>query len=196
MIENTSKRDPLLHYIGAESDGITGYITGMEAAGQRQVVTSTKLPTEGSEGLVALGFTLGEVDPRDPLFREVTLPPGWSKQATDHSMHSDVVDQHGRARVGVFYKAAFYDRRADCHVIGLHAYLWSVADGEPLVLDDVWATRDAVAATLRKMIAKEDEQVTFWQERGRTESVAQHEKSRARYQKILDGLPTVGGESA
>lgn len=115
-IEDTSRRHPLLHVAGA-LDGSAQYIAELEQAGQAQVVASTKLPTKGSEALAGLGFVLGDVDPRDPLFREVTLPPGWSKQGSDHAMASYVVDEIGRRRVEVFYKAAFYDRCADCRVL-------------------------------------------------------------------------------
>ena len=48
----------------------------------------------------------------DDLFERVEFPPGWSMRPTDHSMWSDVVDETGRVRLQVFYKAAFYDRDA------------------------------------------------------------------------------------
>src|SRR6185436_8068032 len=35
------------------------------------------------------------------------------KIATDHSMYTDLVDDKGRVRASIFYKAAFYDRKAD-----------------------------------------------------------------------------------
>ena len=50
----------------------------------------------------------------DDLFVEVTLPAGWKKEATDHSMWSKLVDDKGRERASIFYKAAFYDR--DAHI--------------------------------------------------------------------------------
>lgn len=144
MIENTADRDPALHMLGLLG-GSDAYITGMEAAGQRQVVASSKRPTEGSDALADLGFTLGEIDPADPLFRDVTLPEGWSKQGSDHDMWSYVVDQHGRRRVGVFYKAAYYDRRADCHVESVGQYLsYTSYEGGAFVLDDEWCTKAAV----------------------------------------------------
>lgn len=115
MIENTSDRDPLLHLMGA-LDGSDSYITGMEAAGQRQLVESEALPTQINGGTLkdfeALGFTFGDPDPRDPLFRPATLPAGWKKVRTDHSMWSKIVDDEGRERARIFYKAAFYDRDA------------------------------------------------------------------------------------
>lgn len=103
--EDTSQRDPLLHVLGAMGDGTSSYIEGMEAAGQRQLVASTVLPIEGSEhqALIDLGFEFG--DPVDDLFREATLPEGWSKQGSDHDMWSYIVDADGQRRVSVFYKA-------------------------------------------------------------------------------------------
>lgn len=192
MIENTAKREPALHLLGALSEGSDGYIGGMEAAGQRQLVHSDQVPTEGSDALAELGFTLGDVVAGDPLFRHVTLPEDWTKQGTDHAMHSQILDPLGRKRVGIFYKAAFYDRRADCHVIGLHAYLWDVAAGRaPLLLDDEWATKDSVVAMLRKMISQETERINEWTERlvGQ-EFIDRHTATRASYQLVLDSLAT------
>lgn len=48
----------------------------------------------------------------DSLFREVELPPGWRKVPTEHYMHTNLVDDLGRKRAGIFYKPEFYDRRA------------------------------------------------------------------------------------
>lgn len=152
-IENTSARDPLLQFAGLLG-GTDRYITEMESAGQRQLVNSTQLPTEMNSGtdddLRAMGFELGDPNDGDPMFRNVTLPDGWSKQATDHAMWSKVVDEHGRARLKVFYKAAFYDRRAFINVQAPVGYMWDVIGGEPLVLDDTWATRDALRAEAEK----------------------------------------------
>lgn len=99
MIENTSARDPLIHFAGALSDGTSRYVTDMEAAGQQQLVASTQIPTRGSDDLAALGFELGDVDPSDPMFRDATLPAGWKKQGSDHAMWSYIVDSLGRRRV-------------------------------------------------------------------------------------------------
>jgi hypothetical protein len=116
MIENTGQRDDMLHLLGAMSDGASGYITGMEADGQRQLVNSDRLPTQVSFGsdadFEALGFVFGEPDRNDPLFRSATLPDGWKREGSDHSMWSYIVDEQGRRRVSIFYKAAFYDRDA------------------------------------------------------------------------------------
>lgn len=91
-----------------------------EERGQRQLCASTQLPVRGSEGEVwaKMGVTFGPVVERE-LFRDATLPPGWSKQASpDHHMYSHLIDDKGRRRAQIFYKAAFYDRDANMHAIG------------------------------------------------------------------------------
>jgi hypothetical protein len=131
-VENTQERDPMLHLLGAMSDGPSNYITDMEAAGQQQLVNSDQLPTEAPwAALEKLGFKRGKPVEGDPLFTHCDLPEGWRRQGTDHAMHSNVIDERGVERVGVFYKAAFYDRRADAHLINVYG------DG-PVKLPDVW----------------------------------------------------------
>lgn len=92
-----------------------GGIEAQEAAGQAMLCAAAQLPKEmhgcTREQLEAIGFKFGA--DVDNLFVSCTLPPGWKKQATDHSMHSNLLDDKGRVRAGIFYKAAFYDRRAD-----------------------------------------------------------------------------------
>lgn len=114
-IENTSKRDPHEQFLGAFIEG-DHYIENMEAAGQRQVVESDVIPTEllrcTDDDLTALGFTLGDPVEDDPLFRHATLPEGWCREGSDHDMWSYIVDGEGKRRVAIFYKAAFYDRKA------------------------------------------------------------------------------------
>jgi len=97
--------------------GTPGAIEASEALGQIELVSNAKLPTEMNVGREAVteatGIQFGDM--ADDLFVNVTLPEGWLKRATDHSMHSELVDDRGRVRAGIFYKAAFYDRRADLH---------------------------------------------------------------------------------
>jgi len=119
FIEDTSTRDPLIHMVGMLGGGSgSAYIEGMEAAGQRQLVNSTTLPTDLGYGdttiadYEALGFKFGDVVAGDPMFQEATLPEGWERQGSDHAMWSYIVDERGIERVGIFYKAAFYDRSA------------------------------------------------------------------------------------
>lgn len=91
------------------------WIEAQEAIGQRELVESTDLPTDTGgrdDEFIALGFTFGEPHASDPLFRPSTLPQGWTKAATDHSMGSVIRDEKGRERISIFYKAAWYDRSA------------------------------------------------------------------------------------
>jgi len=115
MIEDTSKRDPLLNMAFLANQPGRG-IEEMEAAGQAQLVNSAMIPTKligCTEGdLIGIGFTLGPPDATDPLFRPAGLPAGWSREASDHDMWSYLVDETGTRRFGMFYKAAFYDRSA------------------------------------------------------------------------------------
>jgi hypothetical protein len=133
-VEDTSKRDPLLHLAAAwprpgqdAHEAAGDYITGMEKAGQRQLVNSDRLPTHVSGGtddeLIALGFTFGAPDPADPLFRPATLPVGWRREASDHAMWSYLLDERGIRRVVVFYNAAFYDRDAFMSVVNVGNHL-------------------------------------------------------------------------
>jgi hypothetical protein len=159
VIEDTSRRDAALHAVPM-LDGATEYITGMEAAGQRQLVASAMLPTEGSGALADLGFVLGDIDQDDPLFRGVTLPTGWAKTGSDHAMWSYVVDEHGRRRVAVFYKAAFYDRRAQCTVESVYSYLsHATYEGHQVVLDDTWCTADAIRDALPGILEQAERMV-------------------------------------
>ena len=92
-----------------------GGIEAQERRGQTTFVAGDMLPKDISgatrEQLIRLGFIFG--DDVDDLFIKAKLPAGWQKKATDHSMHSIIIDEKGRERASIFYKAAFYDRRAD-----------------------------------------------------------------------------------
>lgn len=92
-----------------------GGIEAQEARGQQAFSQSSTLPKEmgynaSREKLEQIGFVFGK--DYDDIFINVTFPEGWSIKPTEHSMHSDLLDNKGRARGSVFYKAAFYDRRA------------------------------------------------------------------------------------
>lgn len=92
-----------------------GGIEAQEKQGQAAVVEASVLPREirgtTSEELETIGFKFGAFV--DELFQEVVFPPGWTKKATEHDMHSDILDELACKRASIFYKAAFYDRRAD-----------------------------------------------------------------------------------
>jgi len=91
-----------------------GGIEAQEARGQQEFVANSSLPKEclycTRDQLEAMGIIFGE-DGND-LFVDVQMPDGWEKVPTDHSMWSHLVDDQGRKRASIFYKAAFYDRSA------------------------------------------------------------------------------------
>ncbi len=112
--------NPMLGLVTAMAGGIEA----SEARGQRELVASESLPTSFNcygnketearyqKVLEGWGFKFGEPFADDPMFRPAELPPGWTKEGSDHAMWSHVKDDKGRERVSIFYKAAFYDRRA------------------------------------------------------------------------------------
>lgn len=138
-----------------------GGIEAQEAAGQRALVKNDELlPLEVRDSYVGdkrvSGKTLFEKagvvfhdEVVDGIFQRVTLPAGWKKVATDHSMWSKLVDDKGRERASIFYKAAFYDRSAH---IGLNCrygvrqdydrdeageIVFQVRDGETSIFESV-----------------------------------------------------------
>lgn len=110
----------LLGMMDARSRGKdpSSFIEDMEREGAEQLAASSKLPTKGSDApeWKEMGVIFGEVDPKDPLFREVRLPEGWRVMRTNHSMWNELRDGLGRVRAKMFYKAAFYDRSAHVHL--------------------------------------------------------------------------------
>jgi len=117
---NTTKAvlmNPALGFIAAAlPDGIEA----SEARGAQQMIISTVIPTDMScsvDDLTRLGFEVGDVCKDDPIFRNVKLPEGWSRESTDHDMHTNILDEKGRKRFNVFYKAAFYDLRANLSMV-------------------------------------------------------------------------------
>ncbi|RKR92840.1 hypothetical protein BDK92_7322 [Micromonospora pisi] len=174
MIENTARRDPMLHLLGAMSDGTDTYITDMEAAGQRQLVHSDLLPTRilgGSQAeFEAVGFEFGDPDPSDPMFRPATLPEGWKREGSDHAMWSYLVDGYGRRRVSIFYKAAFYDRSAHMSLNTVGSYLRDMLyEGNTPILDNEWLTREVAVtelAALRDRHLTEAAEADGWAQQG------------------------------
>ncbi|TDD36107.1 hypothetical protein E1286_38740 [Nonomuraea terrae] len=168
---DTSKTDALLLLADAMgSGGMEGAILRMEADGQREFVNSEVIPTKitgGSEAdLTALGFHLGEQVEGDPLFRRVTLPDGWKREAADHSMWSYIIDGLGRRRVSVFYKAAFYDRRAGLSINTVYSYVGQCLDEKVRpIFDDVWATQDAVRGAVVAQLAERADFLAMYEHR-------------------------------
>ena len=161
MIENTSKsiQDPAnrMAFLAASMGpgGADQAVAEQERAGQAQLVVSDQLPADlngdGQADFEALGFVFGDLTPGDPLFRAVTLPEGWRKEPSEHDMWSHIVDQLGRCRVSVFYKAVFYDRRAHMNVMTVAGYVdRCVQQGTGVQADDTWATPAAVTEAARE----------------------------------------------
>lgn len=116
--EDTSKRSPIAHLLGASAMGSSNYIEGMEKDGQRQLVNSLEIPRDWRDFTEDLLKEAGFYIPpspqtdRDDIFRPAHLPKGWKKEGSDHAMWSYIVDEKGFRRFSIFYKAAFYDRSA------------------------------------------------------------------------------------
>lgn len=113
-IRNTAKADPLIQAATAFAPGGVG-IYAQEAAGQAELCAAgrkAQLPKDGLDDAEKLGIKVIGPSEGDELFVDVELPEGWSIVPTDHSMHSSLIDEKGRKRAGIFYKAAFYDRSA------------------------------------------------------------------------------------
>lgn len=164
-VHNTSGWSPEAHLLGAAAMGLDGYITGMEKQGQTLLVASELFPRDAPwEELQALGFVRGEDEASDDLFCSVTLPACWQREASDHDMWSYIVDERGVRRVGVFYKAAFYDRKASAYIQPVGETLASQAmyGDEPVALPDQWD------------VLTDDERAGFWV--GVDRYLASHEK--------------------
>ena len=107
-----------------------GGIQAQKRAGQIAFVANETLPIKCNgmrKQIESLGIEYGE--PVDDLFVSVKLPDGWQKVAADHSMYSDLVDAKGRKRASIFYKAAFYDRRADMSLVRRYTYGYEPVGG-------------------------------------------------------------------
>jgi len=126
MTKKTDWRPPIVawsaavanNWAGTAVTSTPGGIEAQEARGQRDFVANDTLPIKCSfctrEQLEQMGIVFGE--PVDDLFVNVQLPEGWRKERTDHSMWSHLLDDQGRKRASIFYKAAFYDRSAQINL--------------------------------------------------------------------------------
>ncbi len=207
QIDNTTARmkDPA-HQMGFLLDslaegGQSGPIERQERDGQRQLVNSDRLPTDikGDRGeWEALGFTFGDPDPGDPMFMPATLPEGWKREGSDHAMWSYLVDQHGRQRVAIFYKAAFYDRGAFMRLESVGWYVTKHVEHEgPLVITGEWATSETVAAALeagrQEALARAEEWRGYGPSDTSTKYVKEHEEAARKYAAKLAELTGAAG---
>jgi hypothetical protein len=91
-----------------------GTVQQQEAHGQAELCNSSMLPKDTSpeDWKVLEAAGVKRIGVADDLFVNVQLPNGWSKRATGESRWSELVDNNGRVRANMFYKAASYDRSA------------------------------------------------------------------------------------
>lgn len=145
-----------------------GGIERQEKQGQIDQSFRETLPIQGTTKerpqWEAMGFIFG--DNADDIFVNVKFPEGWKKRPTDHSMWTDLVDDKGRKRAGIFYKAAFYDRSSHVHLtrrFEINPYKESregfncvvVTDGDKEVHNaGEWADRDYKASDALREAAK------------------------------------------
>lgn len=195
MIENTNEHKSLEKLLlTAMVTGGDSLIENQEAAGQCQLIHSDKLPSDvnakGRAELEGVGFTFGDPDPSDPLFMSAALPAGWVRKATDHAMWSHLLDEFGRRRVSIFYKAAFYDRAAYMDVVSLAAYVRTqILQGQPVVTDGTWATPEGVAAALEKIVEESAGEAEEWAScLPDSESAKRHSAEYERFAAALDAM--------
>lgn len=114
---------------------VTAMPGGIEAPGARESLP-TAFNCHGDEEteaehlaiLEGWGFKFGEPFPDDPMFRPAVLPPGWTKEGTDHAMWSYAKDDKGRERIAIFYTDAFYDREAFMNLIPRYGIDYTVVE--------------------------------------------------------------------
>lgn len=112
---NTQENEMNLHWL---LGGNPKAIEDQEARGQQELVASSQLPKKcnsphsinATEQYHKMGIKTFTASKGDDIFIGTKLPDGWKKKATDHSMWNNLIDDKGRTRGTIFYKAAFYDR--------------------------------------------------------------------------------------
>lgn len=112
-----------------------GGIEAQEAAGQQNLIRSERMPRvdntgqreDSKEVLKKLGFKILGI--ADDQFYYTQMPTGWIWQATNHAMHSYVLDEKGRKRIHVFFKAAFYDYHAHLDLLTRYHAIWRPQEG-------------------------------------------------------------------
>lgn len=114
-----------------------GCIEAQEASGQQSFTVDQTLPKEcPREMLEEIGFVFG--DDEDDIFVNVKFPEGWEKKPTEHSMWNDLLDEKGRKRGAIFYKAAFYDRSAHMYLVNRFSLRmdYDIDDAVQFVIED------------------------------------------------------------
>jgi len=115
-VENTENNPKQEWTIGGNPQAIEA----QEARGQEELIESLQLPKKcnsprglnASEVYHKMGIKTLTGSKGDDLFIGTKLPKGWKKESTDHAMWNNLIDDEGRNRASIFYKASFYDREA------------------------------------------------------------------------------------
>lgn len=145
MKTTNTKKDPKPQWLmGGNPDAIEA----QESQGQSELIASEQLPRKcnyprgcnAAEQYHKMGIKVFTTSKGDDLFLGVKLPEGWSKQATDHSMWNNLVDDKGRIRATFFYKAAFYDRDAFVNFEKRYSWTDEYIKGESVDGDNVKKT--------------------------------------------------------
>lgn len=104
---------------GAMSRGSPGRLVVPKRQGQRELSQSDELPTEMHPSRAAfekLGFKFGAPVKGQELLTEAELPKGWRREGLSFQRWSYLLDENGKKRVAIFYKAAAYDLRASMYL--------------------------------------------------------------------------------
>lgn len=172
-VPNTSEENPLIMLAAAMGESMAGRdpsnaILEQEKGGQCDLVNSTQIPIPRQKDREALE-TMGVVfHDQEDLFVHVDLPEGWKKVATDHSMWSNLLDDKGRCRASMFYKAAFYDRDAS---ISLNRRLTTARD----------YSDEAMDANISRCFVKDGETIIFTSKDYETDKKDKSEEARLKY---------------
>lgn len=125
-ITNTAKNSRLDWLFGGDPNAIEE----QEKQGQKELSESSQLPVKVNspreininEQYALMGINVVGKTEGDELFLEIKLPNLWKIERTDHSMWNKLLDNKGRERASIFYKAAFYDR--DSFINFSTRYIW------------------------------------------------------------------------
>lgn len=186
VIDNSLGRAALL--AKAKAYGASEAIEEMEAEGQRQLASQISwLPTEGlvcrqirypegkplisiDDRLVeqwkAIGVVpIGPVED-DDIFWRVDIPKSWEIRRSEHPMSTALYDDQGRQRAYIFYKAAFYDRRAYIRMIPRFTVDIVFVDEDYEVGRSVWVAIDNATRmeVFRSSVKTREECRQFWSE--------------------------------
>ena len=169
-----------------------GGIEAQEKAGQIEQSFLETLPVTGTctaterAMFEALGFKFKHSRQQDQsrgpreLFADVEFPKGWRKRCTSHDMHTDLVDDKGRKRGGIFYKAAFYDQRADVHLTRRFSYCSEPIEG--------WAGQKADRSGRYHGVVKDSDTIIFETEATEPEPKYDHAVDESQRQPWLNWL--------